>query len=400
MTATFKTFHSGIGDCIFLLLRKDEEQYVIMVDCGSFEEPIKKFVQEELAKKIDLLIVTHIDNDHIEGVKTMLTDPEMKVGRIIFNCYQRNVVGEKRRLNKYQKERLLAIENEIGLIVRDIAENAENDVSASEAVKGLAATILGKPAFQRVWDKDYTLIGHEIDMEDWGKIIFLSPTITEIENLDKEFRHVLFDELNVDNTLGRWDHKEELFEILLRYAMLQAPVSAEFSEKDAAGAGELEDRLAKAAKEPVNTDKISPANKASLAFVWEKGEHRILFMGDSNPDIVVNGFLEHYKGMSFPILFDAIKVSHHGSHFNTTIDLMRHADSAHYFFTGGLEGKRPSEETIGRIVMKEIPEGLTKRTLHFNYNTSLVKELKDNKDLQGKYHFNVDSTKNEKKYTI
>lgn len=120
MTATFKTFYSGIGDCIFLLLKKKEKQYVIMVDCGVFEEPIKKFVQEELAKKIDLLIVTHIDNDHIEGVKTMLNDPEMKVGRIIFNCYQRNVLGEKRRLNKYQKERLLAIENEIGLIVRDI----------------------------------------------------------------------------------------------------------------------------------------------------------------------------------------------------------------------------------------------------------------------------------------
>ena len=400
MTATFKTFYSGIGDCIFLLLKKEEKQYVIMVDCGVFEEPIKKFVQEELAKKIDLLIVTHIDNDHIEGVKTMLNDPEIKVGRIIFNCYQRNVLGEKRRLNKYQKERLLAIENEIGLIVRDITDNAEKDVNAREAVKGLAATILGKPTFKRVWDKDYTLLGHEIDMEDWGKITFVSPTLTEIENLDKEFRHVLFDELNVDHTLGRWNRKEELFEMLLRYAMLQGPESTEYREKDAAGSNGLEDRLVKAAKKPVNTNKISTANKASLAFVWEKGEHRILFMGDANPDIVVKGILDHYKGMAFPVLFDAIKVSHHGSHYNTTAELMRHADSAHYFFTGGLEGKRPSEEAIGKIVKEEIPEGLTNRTLHFNYITSLVKELIDNKDLQGKYRFHVDITKNEKMYIV
>lgn len=104
MTATFKTFHSGIGDCIFFLIKKEEEQRVVMVDCGTFEVPIKKYVQEKLAKKIDLLIVTHIDNDHIEGVKTMLNDPEIKVGRIIFNCYQRNAFGEKRRLNKYQME--------------------------------------------------------------------------------------------------------------------------------------------------------------------------------------------------------------------------------------------------------------------------------------------------------
>lgn len=400
MTATFKTFHSGIGDCIFFLIKKEEEQRVVMVDCGTFEVPIKKYVQEKLAKKIDLLIVTHIDNDHIEGVKTMLNDPEIKVGRIIFNCYQRNAFGEKRRLNKYQMERLSNIEKEIGLIVGDIIENAEHDVDAPEAMKGLAATILGKPALKRAWDKDYTVSGNEIDMAEWGKITFLSPTMNEIDNLDKDFRHVMFDELNVDQTLGKWDKKEELYEILLRYAMLQAPVSDELREKDASGADELEERLTKAAKEPVDTDKISTANKASLAFVWEKGEHKMLFMGDANPDIVVKGLLEHYKGTAFPVLFDAIKVSHHGSHYNTTTELMRHADSAHYFFTGGLEGKRPSEEAIGRMALNAMPEGLTTRTFHFNYETTLVKELKENKALQEKYQFNVDTTKNEKEFAV
>lgn len=400
MTVTIKTFHSGIGDCVFLLLQAEEKQYSVMVDCGYYDEPIRQYLQGKLGKIIDLLIVTHIDNDHIEGVITMLKDPEIKVGRIIFNCYQRNPLGEKHRLNKYQLERLSAIEKEIGLIVGDILDNSEHNVDAPEAVKGLAATILGKSTLKRAWDKGYTISGMEIDLDVWGKIIFLSPTMTEIENLDKEFRHVLFDELNVDQTLGKWDKKEELYEILLRYATLQTHATDEIREKDAAGADELEDRLAKAAKEPVDTEKISTANKASIAFVWEKGEHRILFLGDANPDIVVKGLLNHYKEMSFPILFDAIKVSHHGSHYNTTAELLRHVDSAHHFFTGGIEGKRPSEEAIGRIVLREMPDGMAQRTLHFNYDTTLVKQLKVDKALQKKYRFNVDTTKNEKVFTI
>lgn len=32
---------------------------------------------------------------------------------------------------------------------------------------------------------------------------------------------------------------------------------------------------------------LSPANEASIAFIWEHKEHRILFMGDANPNLVV-----------------------------------------------------------------------------------------------------------------
>lgn len=403
MTATIKTFHSGTGDSIFLRLEEGELSYTIMVDCGWYEEPIRHYVQDTLGGKIDLLIVTHIDNDHIVGVRDMLGMSGIsgiKVGRIIFNCYQRNALGEKKKLDKYQQERLSAIEKEIGLIVGDIVENEEHDVDAPEAMKGLAATILGRRDLKRAWDKDYTVNGMDIDLKYLGKITFLSPTMKEIENLDNEFRHVLFDELNVDHTMGVWNKKEDLYEILLRYAMLQSPAADEVGDKDVAGTNDLEDELKKAAKEPVDTNSISAANKASLAFVWEKNEHRILFMGDANPDVVVKGLLDHYKEKPFPVLFDAIKVSHHGSHYNTTAELLRHVDSAHYFFTGGTEGKRPSEAAIGRIVLREPPEGISKRTLHFNYMTTFVEKLKGDKALQEKYQFGVETSRNEKKFAV
>ena len=65
-----------------------------------------------------------------------------------------------------------------------------------------------------------------------------------------------------------------------------------------------------------------------------------------------------------------------------------------------MELKRPSEAAVGRIALCPLPNGLQKRTLHFNYPTSLVEELKKNRALKGKYKFGVDTKKNELKINI
>ena len=413
MTVTFKTFHSGVGDCIFLLLQSEEKQlFSIMVDCGAYEDAIQQFVKDKLNGEIDLLIVTHIDNDHIMGVSEMLSD-RIKVKKgIIFNSYKRNGGKEETiNLNEPQKARLRAIGRKIGIVVDDIINNPNATCSAKSAITDLSATILSNPKLKEIWEREYTTSGTQLDLNEWGTITFLSPTTTELDNLDSEFCHVLFDELNIDKAMGEWDKKEQLFEILLRYATLYEtePIEALMSatiepEKemamDASDVVSLEDRLMKASEESVKTKQITPANQASLAFVWEKDGHRILIMGDANPDIVVKGLKTHYESIPTPVIFDAIKVSHHGSHYNTTNELIEQADSEHYFFTGGEEGKRPSEAAVGRIVTSPLPKGLKKRTLHFNFGTSLVEELKDNKDVKKRFGFSVETKKNEIKFKL
>ena len=90
MRVTFKTFQSGVGDCIFLLLKQGETQFSIMVDCGRYTPEISQYVKRTLRKRIDLLIVTHIDADHNEGITKMLLNiPDLAIGEIWFNCYQR-----------------------------------------------------------------------------------------------------------------------------------------------------------------------------------------------------------------------------------------------------------------------------------------------------------------------
>ena len=57
MKCYFRSFDAGIGDCNIIRLVKNEgEQYVIMVDCGSYTEPLKEYLQNALHNHIDLLI--------------------------------------------------------------------------------------------------------------------------------------------------------------------------------------------------------------------------------------------------------------------------------------------------------------------------------------------------------
>ncbi len=93
MQATFKTFESGAGDCLFLILRDEQvgDSFHIMVDCNVLTPEIKHFIYSELGSKIDTLIITHIDADHTNGIVKLLRDIEsehLQINQILFNGFQ------------------------------------------------------------------------------------------------------------------------------------------------------------------------------------------------------------------------------------------------------------------------------------------------------------------------
>ena len=64
-----------------------------MIDCGKYTKEIDVYVRNSLKNKIDYLIVTHIDNDHINGLIKMLTqNPNLIIEHIIYNCYQGELI--------------------------------------------------------------------------------------------------------------------------------------------------------------------------------------------------------------------------------------------------------------------------------------------------------------------
>ena len=93
MRAIIKTFESGAGDCIFLVMKdeKDDSCFHIMIDCNVLTDEIKAYIRDELYKRIDVLIVTHIDCDHANGITKLMRNPDfadMQIGMILFNGFQ------------------------------------------------------------------------------------------------------------------------------------------------------------------------------------------------------------------------------------------------------------------------------------------------------------------------
>ena len=93
MRAILKTFESGAGDCIFLVMKDaiDGSSFHIMMDCNVLTDEIKTYIRDELYKYIDVLIVTHIDSDHANGITKLMRNPDfadMQIGMILFNGFQ------------------------------------------------------------------------------------------------------------------------------------------------------------------------------------------------------------------------------------------------------------------------------------------------------------------------
>ena len=362
MTGTLKTFTSGSGDCIILLLQREQQQFSIFIDCGTITDEIHRYVVDTLNKSIDILIATHIDNDHVGGIAQMLHDiPDLNIGKIIFNSYDR-VINEDGiiELDEKLKARIEKLRSQLPLYT----VKEEESIKAKHALL-LSECILTKEKWARVWDtQSYTQSTPNLQLNDgdFGELIFLSPTPNELSSLEKEFKEE-FNKRLLRPLDGKHREDSVLYELILRlaetnnYAVSEEPVS--FGQMTT----QLIDYKEPNEKNPV----ISPANKASLALLWRFNNIGIILLGDSDPEIVMRK-LRNIDDIE--IL--ACKVAHHGSKHNTTIELIEKVNSEHYFFTGGKNEQRPSIEAIAKILKRTSKDHFT---LHFNYSCNQMKEI-------------------------
>lgn len=168
----FKTFNVGAGDCITLLLRNDDREMHIMVDCGLYTQEVNDYIVNDFHCRIDYLIVTHIDNDHINGVIEMLkSKPNLTINHIFYNCYQRT----SENLLEWDEKMVANVERVYGHlpVVVDMLEQKIN----AETSMSLAKLILENEKWKKAWRREYiTDESSMVDLgDDMGRIIFLSP---------------------------------------------------------------------------------------------------------------------------------------------------------------------------------------------------------------------------------
>ena len=367
MHATFKTFESGTGDCIFFTLRNaDGNCFHLMVDCYVLNEDIKNYIQNDLGKIIDVLIVTHIDSDHVNGVTKMLRDPlfaDLQIGQILFNGFQSQVENPQ-VLSVTQKAKLEEVKEWLPPVI-DNDYHKINGVDAACLISELAR----HPQWKAVWRQAPILAGNTIELGgEWGTLRFLSPSASSLEELLHSVKLEYARKLGEAPPDGDFEDQDKYYEMMLRFSNLRKPA---VRRKNTMGAVITKDSFVRYSKRDEDESSVTIANIASLAFIWESvdGQRRILFMGDAIPSQVIPG-LNAISEDEIP--FEVIKVSHHGSKYNTTVEFSEKVNSGHFFVTGGKMGEGPHIETIAKIAMKPLPNGCQVRELHYNHSLGIT----------------------------
>lgn len=353
-------FQSDKGDCLLL---EGAEDGRVLCD-GGMSSSMKNSVREELSKlrtqgaKLDYVYVSHIDQDHISGVLQLLEDelewrlfdhhtasgtpiraPKVprppEIGGIWHNAF-RDQVGE----NSGDIENLLAAAAPalLATSVRQLVDLGEAmqqiAVSIPEAIKVsryASAELLDIPVnkLPRSREKPKLLMYREGQKSfKVGSLRFtiIGPTEAELEALRTGWNNFLRD---VDNRKRLSDLRAEI------KRKVDAFGQDAFSLRDWNGVEDFKG--------------VTTPNIASLMFMVEEGDKRLLLTGDSQQDIIVKGlelagFLE--QGYCH---VNVLKVQHHGSEHNVDEAFCRKVSADHYVFCGNGSSGNPERTVIQQI---------------------------------------------------
>ncbi len=324
------------GDCLWLEYGDPAHPFRVLIDGGTASTwPRLKARIEALPegdRRFELLIVSHIDSDHIGGALKLLAQPPagLTLGDVWFNGF-RHLPEPQDQLGVRQGEELSraltsgrfpwnrAFEG------KAVVVPAAGPLPSFRLDGGLELTLLspGPDELARlypVWEKERAKLG-----------------IREVEAPEEEPADLLGEELDV------------------------AALAATPFEEDRA-----------------------EANGSSIAVLARYDGHALLLGADAFPSVVVAAVDRLLLASGDPALrLDAFKVCHHGSRSNTSRQLLELLDCPSYLVsTDGSIYRHPDREGIARLLV----HGGREKTLHFNYRTQR-NAIWDDEALKRRYRY-------------
>jgi beta-lactamase superfamily II metal-dependent hydrolase len=320
-----KVIPAGDGDCFICEFNNEGNPYRILVDGGvksTFDEQLRPLFDDP-AFEIDLVIVTHVDDDHIAGIIALLEDPiaSKRIKSIWFNGYKHCPASSSAQTYGIEQADTLS-----GLI--------EGLRIPWNEHFGFGAVALNADGSSR-----------SIPLGADTIITIVSPGMPELLRLK-----------------GRWE--KEWKRIALRNALKAARAAAKAAAKAARSIRQTFAPLdIEELADPTSyTRDSSVTNASSIAFVLDADGASIFFSADALPEVVCSAWA---KGGNAPREVGIFKVSHHGSLKNTNAQLLNIFRSAQYVIsTSGDSHNHPDRESVARI----IKHSMTPPKIYFNYN--------------------------------
>jgi len=345
---TVEMLPAYLGDSLWVEYGRPEKPNRFLIDGGlvGTVERIKEKIHavadaEGGTCRLELLVLSHVDADHIEGLIKLLGTKglPLQIEDLWFNGRQHlpppNVSKDDEFLGAKQGEFLAALIRERGL-----PWNKAFD---------------GKTIYVRRADQG-TLPRHRLP--GGMELVLMSPTFTELLTLSKTWEK----ELEAAGLLHATH--EELLAALAKERKL-AP------DDDFLGAEEIDVAELAGSKQRKDT---SAANGSSIAFVGTFEGKRCLFAGDAYWDVLEASAarLAAEEGTD-RLALDSFKIPHHGSRNNMGDPLLARLDCRSFLVsTNGNTFKHPDAEAIARIVggsQRSDPRSDEPIHLVFNYRT-------------------------------
>ncbi|HBM63988.1 MAG TPA: MBL fold metallo-hydrolase [Pseudomonas sp.] len=338
---------AGNGDCISIIT----ESEFILIDGGtaqSFDNWKDQVIGQ--TTKITKLIVTHIDNDHVNGVIKLLEHAQCpEIESILFNGAEQ-LIGSLEINNPTtphidRKLQALASELSVSDDKTKIGYAEGTSLSYLLSSKNLKCNhIVGGQATYRENLKSF----------ETGDIKFttIGPEKSALSEITESWENKLNERRIKPKIINKVYY--DAFETYIASIKDLAPIS-KISNTDLYTIESL-------ANEPFAED-TSATNRSSFSFLIEHQGKRILYLGDCHAETVIS-WLDSCGIETIKV--DAVKISHHGSKNNTSRTLLKRIDSPRYMIsTNGKSHGHPNLETLARIAEENRARNTT---IMVNYN--------------------------------
>jgi beta-lactamase superfamily II metal-dependent hydrolase len=328
---------AGHGDCLWIEYGDSASPKFVLIDGGA-KGTYKRALKSKLAehgREIELVVVTHVDGDHITGILDLLTDETsgFHAKDIWFNGYRHLPDESPTTLGPVQGEKLT------GFLVKPQARwNA--------AVAGGVLAVSANGGLPRM------------ELDGGLVLTLLSPTLGSLAALKP-----------------KWEKEVVKAGLDPGAARPEEAASEEFALLDATPPD-----VAALARSPFTEDD-SEANGSSIALLLEFEQQRLLLAGDAHPqDLKVA--IDRLRGPG-KFALSACKLPHHGSKGNVSRQFLETLDCKKYIFsTNGSHFQHPDREAVARVIMF----GGNDPVLAFNYRSAYT-TIWDTKTLKEKYKY-------------
>jgi len=362
-----KMYPARNGDS-FLIKSDERTRTAILVDGGyasTFDQHILPDLQT-LAKdgySLDLVVATHIDADHISGL--------LRLFKSNGNARTPNIIPIKgvwhnslRTLMPAETEERQVRSDDMDLLSEICRRGyppsygpADQAEIGARQGSSLAALLLGG---EYVWNGGDgrqhidSSSAQPIKITPMAQAIVIGPPARRLDTLRESWVSQLR-QLGLVGNIAPDAPFDDAFEFLSSFADLKASVTP----RTISGQVQRDRQL----REVYAADN-SETNGSSISFVLQIDSNQILMLGDSWAEDSVSALKSVSSG---PLVYDAIKLSHHGSLRNTSPALLETIDSPRFFIsTNGERHNHPDIEVLRAIVDRP---ATFSRNLYFNYST-------------------------------